>query len=278
MSNPSLVKKLGIKGESSQLLLSTVNEREKRQQGLKVEFTIAPVDDQGFREIAVRDAWAVQDLTIPLKHLAVRTKKDLWPHRCQVPFSEAERNKVSVLIGTNVQEVFIPLEVKKGEPNEPFVIRSCLGWSILQGSVKCSKRHQFNLNHVSREEISLSHQVEDFWRVESYPTEKLSSKSMSVEDRKAMKIIETTMSKVDDHYQISFLWKVDDLSLPFNRAAAEVRLQHVKTRFPQDPNLESKYRTVINEYVDKGYARKLTPEEAARKSRITWYLPHHPIF
>ena len=131
MINPSLVKKLGRQGESSQVLLSTVNEREKRKQGLKVEFTIAPVDDQGFREIAVRDAWAVQDLTIPLKHLAVRTKKDLWPHQCRVPFSEAERNKVSVLIGTNVQEVFIPLEVKKGEPNEPFVIRSCLRWSIL---------------------------------------------------------------------------------------------------------------------------------------------------
>lgn len=27
-----------------------------------------------------------------------------------------------------------------------------------------------------------------------------------------------------------------------------------------------------------GYARKLTPQEAARKSRITWYLPHHPVF
>ena len=30
--------------------------------------------------------------------------------------------------------------------------------------------------------------------------------------------------------------------------------------------------------MDKGYARKLTPEKAARKSRITWYLPHHPVF
>ena len=64
-----------------------------------------------------------------------------------------------------------------------------------------------------------------------------------------MKIIENTMSKADDHYelQISLLWKMDDPSLPFNRAAAEVRFQHVKTRFPRDPNLESKYRAVINE-------------------------------
>ena len=65
----------------------------------------------------MRDAWAVQELTIPLKHVAVRTKRDLWPHLRQVPFPEVERNKVSVLIGRNVHEVFIPLEVKKGEPN-----------------------------------------------------------------------------------------------------------------------------------------------------------------
>ena len=44
------------------------------------------------------------------------------------------------------------------------------------------------------------------------------------------------------------------------------------------PDLEAKYRAVIEEYVIKGYARKLTPEEAAKRSRITWYLPHHPVF
>lgn len=84
MIDPSPVEKLEIQGESSQPLLSTVNEREKRKQGLKVDFRIALVD-QGLREIAVRDAWAVQDLTNPLKHLAVRTKRNLWPHYVKFP-------------------------------------------------------------------------------------------------------------------------------------------------------------------------------------------------
>ena len=74
-------------------------------------------------------------------YLVVRRKSDLWPHLCQVPFPEVEKNKVSVVMGTNVKEAFIPLEVKKGEPNELFAIRSCLGWSILGGSVKYSKKH-----------------------------------------------------------------------------------------------------------------------------------------
>ena len=278
MIDPSLIEQLEIKGEASQLFISTVNQREKREQGVKVSFKIASVNDQDPREIAVCGAWAVKDLTIPLKHTSVRKRIGQWPHLRQVPFPEVARNKVSVLIGTNVQEAFIPLEVKRGEPNEPFAIRSCLGWSILGGSFSCSDKHQFNLNHVSCEEISLSRQLEDFWRVESYGTEKQSLKSMSVEDHKAMKIIADTISKVDGHYQIGLLWKQEVPSLPFNRAAAEARLQHLKRRFSRDPGLEAKYRAVIDDYVIKGYARTLTPEEAARKSNITWYLPHHPVF
>ena len=100
---------------------------------------------------------------------------------------------------------------------------------------------------------------------------------MSVEDQKATKIIENTISKIDGHYQIGLLWKQEDPSLPFNRIAAEARLHHLKRRFSHDPDLEAKYRAVIEECVNKGYARKLTPEEAAKRSKMTWYLPHHPV-
>ena len=67
---------------------------------------------------------------------------------------------------------------------------------------------------------------------------KQSLKSMSVEDHKAMKIIENTISKVDGHYQIGLLWKQKDPNLPFNRVAAQVRLHHLKRRFSHDPDLE----------------------------------------
>ena len=114
----------------------------------------------------------------------------------------------------------------------------------------------------------MSQQLED---------KKQSLKSMSVEVLKAMMIIENTISKVDGHYHY-YIWKHEDPHLPFNRAAAEARLHRLKRRFSRDPDLEAKYRAVIEEYVNKGYARKLTPKEVATTSRITWYLPHHPVF
>ena len=33
----------------------------------------------------------------------------------------------------------------------------------------------------------------------------------------------------------------------------------------------------MNDYIDKGYAVKLSEEEAARTSSHTWYLPHHGV-
>ena len=239
---------------------------------------ISSVDGQRSDHVIVRNAWALRDLTIPLKHISAGMKATRWTHLQHVPFPDAERGKVSILIGTGIQEAFIPLEVRKGKPNEPFAIRSCLGWSVLGGSVGAASKHLFNLNFVSTEDTSLSRQLEEFWRVESCGTLKERRRTMSVEDHKALKIINNTISFADGHYQMGLLWKHEDPYLPFNRSLAETRLKALKGRFRRNPELEMKYRSVVNDYIAKGYARQLSEEEASSKSNITWYLPHHPVF
>ena len=73
------------------------------------------------------------------------------------------------------------------------------------------------------------------------------------------------------------LWKDDNPVLPYNRSIAEARLQYLKRRFHRDPELEAKYRAAIEDCVAKGYARRLSKEEAAAVSNITWYIPHHAV-
>lgn len=42
--------------------------------------------------------------------------------------------------------------------------------------------------------------------------------------------------------------------------------------------MAAKFCQVMGEYISKGYACKLTLEQAkSGKSDITWYLPHHPL-
>ena len=284
MIDLSLVERLRIKGSSGRISLSTVNTKDVEETGLKVDFTIAPTDDDNDLGINVNDAWAIKDLNIPLKpYSVVRRSVNQWPHLNDLKFPEVERQKISVLIGTNIPEAFIPLEVKKGIPCEPLAIKSCLGWSVL-GNCNVSNtngsgpRLRAQLNHVVQDEVSLDKQLEHFWKTESYGLEKLESKPMTVEDQYAQRIIESTISKVDGHYQMGLLWKEQNPRLPCNRVVAEARLSHLKKRLQRDPELHNKYRAVIEDYIAKGYARKMTAEEASPRSNITWYRPHHPVF
>ena len=186
MIDPSLMKLLNIKGSPSKLSLTTVNNADTEEEGLRVDFQIASVDSENDHLIDVKSAWAVKDLTIPLKHTKVTRSVGQWPHLQQVCFPEVERSKISILLGTNIQEVFIPLEVKRGKPNEPIAIKSCIGWSILGGCPSVPSSTPVQVNLINGEDVTLSDQLEEFWRVESYGTSKCETKPLSVEDQRAM--------------------------------------------------------------------------------------------
>ena len=73
-------------------------------------------------------------------------------------------------------------------------------------------------------------------------------------------------------YETGLLWRKEDVRLPNNRCEAERRRCGLKRKFSRDPDLEQRYRAVMNEYIGKGYARKLLLEEADHLSATTWYL------
>ena len=126
------------------------------------------------------------------------------------------------------------------------------------------KRQNFDVhrNHAAADDIYLNNQVELFWKSESLGNEHY--KSMLLEDRRAEKIISDTIAKVNGHYCVGLLWKQAEPKLPFNRQMAQIRLRHLKRRLERDEQLHEKYRSVINEYLAMGHARKLTREEAKK--------------
>ena len=162
MVDPSLVKLLNIDGTPSKLSLTTVNSADVEERGMKVNFKIASLDSKNDHVIAVNSAWAVKDLTIPLKHISLSRSLEQWPHLQEVHFPELERKKISILLGTNIQEAFVPLDVRKGNRNEPLAIKSCLGWSILRGFSNVQSPNQGQLNLSSGEDVSLNGQLKKF--------------------------------------------------------------------------------------------------------------------
>ena len=55
------------------------------------------------------------------------------------------------------------------------------------------------------------------------------------------------------------------------------RLLSVERGLKNNPEKAEAYKTTIASYVEKGYARKLTPEEAKNEKTDRWYLPHHAV-
>lgn len=90
-------------------------------------------------------------------------------------------------------------------------------------------------------------------------------------------MLQKTTRMSEGHYETDLLWCDENVKLPNNRSEAVRRLSSLRRRFSRDPDLEEKYRMMMKEYVAKGYARKLTPEEAAVTGPRTWYLPHFPV-
>ena len=107
---------------------------------------------------------------------------------------------------------------------------------------------------------------------------KSSRKGMSFEDRESLNKMKNSVCLVNGHYSVGMLWKNEDPWLPGNRRMVEVRLQSLKRKLKRDENFHWKYRDFMDNLVSKGYARKLTAEEAEIRSRRTWYLPHHGVF
>ena len=78
----------------------------------------------------------------------------------------------------------------------------------------------------------------------------------SKEDKRARKQMETTVKKVDGHYQMGLPWRYEEPFLPDNRPLAETRLQHLKRRLIKDDGLKQKYTETIQGYLEKGYAQE----------------------
>ena len=72
-------------------------------------------------------------------------------------------------------------------------------------------------------------------------------------------------------YEAGFLWRNEYPVLPNNR------LQQLKKRFLRDPTFGRQYEAVMNDYIEKGYAVKLSEKEAASTCDRTWYLPGHGV-
>jgi hypothetical protein len=123
---------------------------------------------------------------------------------------------------------------------------------------------------------TLNEQVKKFWQLESKDVY-VEQPVLSEDDLRGKRILETSIVDIGKRYQVSLMWKNDNVVLPNNRQVALKRLYALEKRFARDADFAKKYDAVVQEYVNLGHARRLSADEAKSETHKTWYLPYHGV-
>ena len=155
------------------------------------------------------------------------------------------------MIGSDVPEAHWIFEERRGRPREPLAARTLLGWTLL-GPVGSVSRQEVNVNFIHTNQETITSQLQRLYNTEFTETSCSTDMAMSIEDRRALAIMENTVRKVDGHYQIALPWRYQSPCLQNNRSMAERRLRLLQNRLKKDESVRVKYRDVINDYIKRG--------------------------
>ncbi|XP_071111155.1 uncharacterized protein [Haliotis cracherodii] len=270
-----LVKDLGLHGDRRKLKVKTYNSV-STENSLKVSLDIESASDLDAQRIHLKEAWAVD--TNAFDCLPQRIS-DEWEHLKDLQLPDIEPTQVNMLIGVDVPEAHLQLDMIQGLENQPVAVKTLLGWTVMgiaHSDDELYHETQARINLTITRDQHLSDQLEDFWKTESFGISHNKTKPYSTEDEKAQYILETTTQLIEGHYQIGMLWR-DKSSLPNNLKAAQRRLKILTKRIVRDSEFGVLYSKTLNDYVSKDQAEKLLAQEIDNSSCRTWYLPHHGV-
>jgi len=116
---------------------------------------------------------------------------------------------------------------------------------------------------------------------ESFCVETVTPKTFrTVDDEKALDILDNTCSKSEGHYQVGLLWRENNPTLPESYNNAMKRLNCLKAKINREPEFFGKIEMQINNLLEKGYASELSSAELLEQPERVWYLPifitHNP--
>ena len=285
----SLAKDLGADCTPVEFTLSTVSGNEKRK---AQQLSLDVVGVTTGKGVKLNKVWTTDSLPVAPESIPTATDVRQWSHLKDVELADLVNKEVTILIGSDVPEALCPLEVRSGKRNQPHAIRTILGWTVM-GPLKGTGYQEAQMNFIQVDQAlgctedvkglsSIHQQLQSLYNSEFNESTADLKECLSIEDRRAKAMMDNSVRLEGAHYEIGLPWKYDEPSLPNNRTMAEKRLGYLKKRLERDPGLHSKYKATMEDYIAKGHAKIVqpndlkTPEELSPR-RPTWYLPHHPV-
>ena len=277
-------KQLKLRGYSRTIKISSIKDEPETIIVKEISLKIYDMDHKNEVEVEARTL-PKRMFNMPSQSSATNgDNQKTFDHLQDIQIPNICASKVTILIGANAPDVFLQLELRRGNPSQPYAIKTILGWSLLGNNTerekpqKGGREYRVNRIEVLQHDEMLDQIVKRFWETEHCLCANSRGTAMSIEDKLCLKVLEVETKIVNGKYEVPMLWKQIDSRLPNNHEMALRRLISLHERFLGNPELFEKYRETINTYIKECYARKIRKEETINTSDKTWYLSHHPVF
>ena len=135
------------------------------------------------------------------------------------------------------------------------------------------------VHFLAVEETPLEVQVKRFWETEKYGTEVEENQRtlLSEEDRKAVTIVQEGTRKLNPGYEVPIPWRTELPTLKNNKTVALRRLIGLMKKFTKEPEYQKDYQKAVRNYLNDGYAEKITQKEELDHPN-EWFLPRHGVY
>lgn len=269
-----LVRSLGAKGLDTKISLTTM---EKKNSTLKTKLVsdleICDLDENNI--VYLRAAYMKTELPVTTEDLVSQEKLERWSHLKEIPIRYVDA-EVGILLGVNTPDAVKPLEIVDGNPDEPYAIRTKLGWAV-NGPSHPSAFGNSKKNYCIKTNAEIQEMITMMYNENFMDKEDIEEKGMSIEDRKWLTIVQDNTKKIGGHYEIPLPFKKPDLELPNNYPMALYRANSLKRKLCKDNKLFNDYKLCIDNLVKSKFVSRVDPNIPTEKGRI-WYVPHHGVY
>ena len=273
-----VAQQLGLTGTTETLKLSWLKkEKIQRSETVRVSMEISGTWD-GAKKYSMKDVRTMAHLDLPQQSLDVKELAKSYAHLNGLKCESFDNVKPVLLIGQPHWFLGFPLSFKYRTFSGPVASRTRLGW-IIHGNV-CQNEDEKDFSLTIRhedEDADLKKLIQDSFSTESFGVAIPKNLPKSKQLQRAEDILKSTTKRVGQRFETGLLWKTDSFTYPEILKMAYKRLTSTEKKLKKDPALAETYSKRIEDYILKGYARKLTPEEIEMRHGRIWYLPHFPV-
>lgn len=195
-------------------------------------------------------------------------------HISSLPLADNEFHipaPVDLILGSQIFPHLLGQRRVYGQSSElPVAVETALGF-VIMGTAPAFQDSNVSHTFCTLTDISLNKLVERFWELESIPSES----HINLAGDKCEEIYRKTYYRdCSGRYVVELPFKCSPTNLGNSYSLALRRFHHLEKKFRLDPSYKEQYCTVMQEYLDEGYMKKVINPDLVEPH---YFIPHHGI-